>query len=155
MDKLSVCLAMAGPDSKSCSYSICFLGELSAELLPNLSAALLPGGAGARENRIIASRVVHAEPSLTHPQSGICSPLSQQPPWNSTQFITSRFSTVLKEPISPVFLCGVLVNSESHAIGAFAIYKQRFLCGLAHSMAHVKSDPAQPLSIFLIFSTRK
>lgn len=55
------------------------LRELSAELLPTLSAALLPGRAGARENRIIASHVVLAEPSLTHPQSGICSPLSQQP----------------------------------------------------------------------------
>lgn len=83
------------------------LGELSAELLPALWAALLPGGASARENRIIASRVVHAEPSLTHPGVAFTVLCPSILPLTNTQFSTLTFSTVSKEPVSFFCFCGL------------------------------------------------
>lgn len=68
MDKHSVCLAMAGPRQQVLFLLHLALSELAAELLPALPAALLPGGARAREDRVIASHVVRAEPSLTRPR---------------------------------------------------------------------------------------
>lgn len=74
---------------------------------------------------------------------------SSNPPLNSTQCITPRFSTVLKEPISPVFLNRLIWKVTSSVLLLFT--KRRFLCGLAHSPAPI-CELAQSLSVFLFLA---